>query len=76
MVIQGAAKAKVVVADASDGRHDLFEVPLLDGAVDSIGAVGGWAPLEVFLVVDIGAQEEISVSTTVSDYGHGHIGGG
>ena len=65
MVTEGAAKAKAIFAIACDSRDYTAEFPLLDATFNGVLAVGGWAPLQIFFVVDVGTREKDLVSTSL-----------
>ena len=57
MVCKGTAKAEIVATVAVYGGYDVTELASLDTTIDSVNAVGGWAPLEIVLVVDVRPSE-------------------
>lgn len=59
-----APKAEGVAALAHDGRDDDVERACGDVALDGVLAVGGGAPDEVAVVVDVGSVEEGAISET------------
>lgn len=54
MVVKCTAKAEMMLAVTLYGGYNAAEVALLHRAINSVFTVGSWAPLEIFLVIDIG----------------------
>ena len=62
MVVQQAPKAKIMVAFTLNRGYNPPKVTLPNGTVDCILAIWGWAPFEIFLVVDICPSEECLIT--------------
>lgn len=61
MVVVGAAKTELMLADTSNGWNDPAEVPDFDRAVDRIFTVGCRAPSKVILVIHVCPGEKHAI---------------
>jgi len=62
VVGERAAKAKCVLALASDGGYDSLQIALLDTALDSVHAVRRRTPLKILLVVHVRPHQELVIA--------------
>lgn len=70
VVVECASEAEPVLTSATHCRHDAGKFSRLYRAVDGVFTVGGRTPLEIVLVVNVGAHEEIMVSIWGQKSGH------
>jgi hypothetical protein len=62
MIVQRTSKAEVMLALALYCGYNESQLTLLDRTSDRVFAVGGWAPLEVFLIINVGPCQKRSIS--------------
>lgn len=70
MVVEGAAETELMFANAAHRWYNAAEVAGFDCTVDSIFAVGCWAPTEVILIIHIRPCEERAIPKASVNVSH------